>query len=70
MGILKNRKQGLLQEGSHQRGINYDETFALIFKYTSIHTIIELLACVGWFLYHMDVNTTLLNGVIEEVYIN
>jgi hypothetical protein len=40
-------------------------------KYTSICTIIDLVASMGWRLHLMDVKTTFLNGEIEEeVYIN
>jgi hypothetical protein len=51
-------------------GIDYEETFAPIARYTSIRTIIELAASMGWKLHQMDVKTTFLNGEIEEeVYI-
>ena len=35
-------------------------------KYTSICTIIDLAASMGWRLHQMDVLTTFLNGEIEE----
>jgi hypothetical protein len=42
----------------------------LLPKYTSICTIIDLAASMGWRLHQMDVKTTFLNGEIEEeVYI-
>jgi hypothetical protein len=48
----------------------YEETFALVARYTSIRTIIVLAAKMKWKLHQMDVKTTFLNGVIEEeVYI-
>jgi hypothetical protein len=51
-------------------GIDYEETFALVARYTSICTIIALDASMGWKLHHMDVKTTFINGDIEEeVYI-
>jgi hypothetical protein len=51
-------------------GINYEETFAPVARYTSICTIISLAASMSWKLYHMDVKTTFFNGEIEEeVYI-
>jgi hypothetical protein len=53
------------------KGIDYDETFAPISRYTSIRTIIALYASMGWKLHQMDVKTTFLNGEIEEeVYID
>jgi hypothetical protein len=51
-------------------GIDYEDTFDPVSRYTSICTIIELVASMGWKLHHMDVKTTFLNGEIkEEVYI-
>jgi hypothetical protein len=48
----------------------YDETFALVDRYTSIRAIISLALSMGWNLHHMDVKIALLNGAIEEeVYI-
>jgi hypothetical protein len=55
---------------SQKEGVDYEETFSLVTKYTSIRTIISLALVMGWKLHHMDVNTVFLNGVIEEeVYI-
>jgi hypothetical protein len=55
---------------SQKEGIDYEETFAHVARYTSIRTIISLVANMKWKLHQMDVNTAFLNGVIEEeVYI-
>jgi hypothetical protein len=55
---------------SQKEGIDYEETFAPVARYTSIRTIIALAAKMKWKLHQMDVNTAFLNGVIEEeVYI-
>jgi hypothetical protein len=55
---------------SQKEGEDYDETFALVSRYTSIRSIISLAASMGWSLHQMDVKTVFLNGVIEEeVYI-
>jgi hypothetical protein len=55
---------------SQKEGIDYEETFSLVAKYTPIRTIIALAAKMKWKLHHMDVKTNFLNGVIEEeVYI-
>ena len=51
-------------------GIDYEETFSPVSRYTSFRTIMVLSAMMKWDLHQMDVNTTFLNGVIEEeVYI-
>ena len=52
--------------GNIEEGIDYDETFALDARYTTIRTIISLAAVFGWKLHQMDVKTTFLNGKIEE----
>jgi hypothetical protein len=55
---------------SQKEGEDYDETFSLVARYTSIRAIMSLVASMGWSLHHMDVKTTFLNGAIEEeVYI-
>jgi hypothetical protein len=55
---------------TQKEGINYEETFSPIAKYTSIQTIIALAFVLGWKLHQMDVKTTFLNGNIEhEVFV-
>jgi hypothetical protein len=55
---------------SQKEGIDYEETFSHVDKYTSIRTTIALAANMKWKLHQMDVKTTFLNGIIEEeVYI-
>ena len=65
MVVWKNTRPDLLPEG-----IDYDETFAPVARYTSISTIIAIVSAMGWKFQQMDVKTTFLNGIIEEeVYI-
>ena len=55
---------------SQKEGIDYEETFAPVAKYSSIRTIISLAAVMGKCVQQMDVKTSFLNRVIEEeVYI-
>jgi hypothetical protein len=70
-GSIEKYKARFVAHGFFQReGIDYEETFALVARYTSIRTIIALAAKMKWKLHQMDVKTTFLNGVIEvEVYI-
>eukprot|EP00253_Pinus_taeda_P034948 PITA_34948 len=52
------------------KGIDYDETFAPVARYSSIRSMLALLTQMGWKIHQMDVKTTFLNGKIEEeVYI-
>eukprot|EP00253_Pinus_taeda_P019134 PITA_19134 len=55
---------------SQVEGIDYDDTFAPVARYSSIRSILALSAQMGWQIHQMDVKTTFLNGEIqEEVYI-
>jgi hypothetical protein len=55
---------------SQIEGIDYDETFAPVTRYSSIRSILALSAQMGWRIHQMDVKTVFLNGIIEEeVYI-
>ena len=51
---------------SQKEGIDYEETFAPMARYTSIRAIMALATKLGWKLHQMDVKTTFLNGVVEE----
>ena len=51
---------------SQKEGIDYEETFSPVARYTSIRTIMELASMMKWDPHQIDVKTTFLNGVIEE----
>jgi hypothetical protein len=70
-GSIEKYKARFVTHGFFQKeGIDYEETFAPMARYTSIRTIIALAAKMKWKLHQMDVKTAFLNGVIEEeVYI-
>lgn len=51
---------------SQVEGIDYEDIFARVARYSSIWPILALSPQVGWKIHHMDVKTTFLNGVIEE----
>ena len=51
---------------SQKEWIDYEENFAPVEIYTSIKTIIFLVAKMKWKLHRMDVKTSFLNDVIEE----
>ena len=55
---------------SQIKGIDYDESFAPVARYSSIRSILALSTQMGWRIHEMDVKTAFLNGIIEEeVYI-
>jgi len=70
-GSVEKHKARFVAHGfSWVEGIDYDETFAPVAKYSWIRSILALLAQMGWKICQMDVKTTFLNGMIEEeVYI-
>jgi len=53
--------------GSRQiRGLDFNETFAPVAKFTTIRCILAMTAATGWELLQMDVNTAFLNGNLDE----
>jgi hypothetical protein len=70
-GSFEKHKARFVARGfSQKEGIDYEETFSLVARYTSIRTVIALAAKMKWKLHQMEVKTVFLNGVIEEeVYI-
>ena len=79
-GSIEKYKARFVARGfSQKEGIDYEDTFAPVARYTSIRTIMalaaqtkwKLKAKTKWKLHQMDVKTTFLNGVIEEeMYMN
>jgi hypothetical protein len=66
-GSIEKYKARFVARGfSQKEGIDYEETFAPVARYTSIRTIITLAAKMKWKLHRMDVKKAFLNGVIEE----
>ena len=55
---------------SQVEGVDYEETFAPVACYSSITSMISIVAEMGWRIHQMDVKTAFLNGVLqEEVYL-
>ena len=68
--IEKYKARFVARGSSHNEGIDYEETFAPVARYTTIRTIMALDSMMKWNLHQMDVKTTFLNVMIEEeVYI-
>jgi hypothetical protein len=70
-GSIEKHKARFVARGFSQvEGVDNEETFSPVSRYTSIRTIISLASSMGQRLHQMDVKTTFLNGEIEEkVYI-
>ena len=50
---------------SQKEGIDYEETFAPVSRYTS-RIVLSLDVVMKWKIHQMDVKTSFLNGVVEE----
>ena len=66
-GSIEKYKEIFIARGfSQKEGIDYEDTFSLVARYTSVRTILSLASNMNWKLHQMDVKTTFLNGLIEE----
>ena len=70
-GSVEKYKERFVACGFTQKeGIDYAETFAPVTRYTTIRTIISLVAVFGWKLHQMDVKTTFLNRKRKKFILN
>ena len=66
-GSIEKYKARFVAQGfSQKEGIDYEETFAPIARYTSIRSVLALAGVMKWKIPQMDVKTAFLNGVVEE----
>ena len=66
-GTPNRYKARLVAKGYSQiEGIDYNDTYALVARYTSIRCLLALAAQEDWEIYQMDVKTAFLNGDLEE----
>jgi len=62
-GSVKRYKARLVAKGYAQTyGINYEETYSLVTKMTTVRVIIAMAIAKGWSLHQMDVKNVFLHG--------
>ena len=65
-GSIEKYKARFMAHGfSQKEGIDYEETFAPIARYTSIRLVLAMATVMKWNIHQMDVKTAFLNGVVE-----
>ena len=66
-GSVENYKAIFVAWGFSQvEGIDYEDNFALVVRYSLIRSIIALSAYMGWQIHQMDVKFVFLSRFIEE----
>ena len=66
-GSIEKYKEIFVAHGfSRKEGIDYEETFAPVARYTSIRSVLSLATVMKWKIHQMDVKTAFWNGVLEE----
>lgn len=65
--MIEKLEAGLVVFGNHQvKGIDYNETFALVAKMVTIRAFLVVAAAKNWELHQMDVHSTFLHGDLDE----
>ncbi|GKD88601.1 retrovirus-related pol polyprotein from transposon TNT 1-94 [Tanacetum coccineum] len=70
-GILKNKARLVACGYRQEKGIDFEESFALVARLNAIRFFLAYAAYMNMIVYQMDVKTTFLNGIMrEEVYVS
>jgi len=67
-GQVDKCKARLVAKGyAHEHGIDYDEVFALVARWDTVHMVLALVAHKGWLVFQLDVKSAFLHGELKEV---
>ncbi|MCO5562654.1 hypothetical protein L7F22_016282 [Adiantum nelumboides] len=64
--ISRYNARHVVKEYEQTYGIDYEETFALVAKMTTLRAVIAMAAAKGWILHQMDVKNAFLHGDLQE----
>ena len=64
--IIKYKARIVAKGYAQKYGVDYEETYAPVVRYSSLRLIISLAANYDWEMHHMDVKSAYLNGDLEE----
>jgi hypothetical protein len=64
--VVRNKSRLIVQGFSQKEGIDYEETFAPVARLEAIRILLAFSVANGFKLHQMDVNSAILNGVLEE----
>ena len=68
--VIRNKSRLVAQGYTQVKGIDFDETFALVARLESIRILLVIASHLNFKLYQMDVKSVFLNGMLqEEVYV-
>nr|GEU40330.1 copia protein [Tanacetum cinerariifolium] len=70
-GILKNKARLVARGYRQEEEINFEESFASVARLEAVQIFLAFAAHMNMIVYHMDVKTAFLNGILrEEVYVS